>query len=61
MAERINYTIHSDVAESSGAIVLHIGVGRVKQADEHRNGTCVDQLLPVFIYAYIHEIMISRV
>lgn len=42
-------TVNSNVAESSGAIVLHIRVGRVQEANKNRNGSRVDELLSVLI------------
>jgi len=48
-------TIDSDIAQSRGAIVLHVCVGRVEQADKHGNGTRINQLLPVFIWKMTHE------
>lgn len=43
-------TIDGDVAECSGAVVLDIGIGRIKERDKDWDGTSADQLLPVLIY-----------
>jgi hypothetical protein len=42
--------VDRDVAESRGAVVLHVGVRRVQEADKDGDGTSVDQLLPVLVY-----------
>lgn len=42
-------TINSNVAEGSGAVVLHIRVGTVEEADEYWDGTSVNKLLSVLI------------
>jgi hypothetical protein len=42
-------TIDSNVAQCGGAVVLDIGVGRVEQADQDRDGASVDQLLAVLV------------
>jgi hypothetical protein len=42
-------TIDGDVAESSGAVVLNVGVLRVEEIDEDGDGTSRDELLSVFV------------
>lgn len=44
------HTINSDVAECGGAVVLDVGVRGVEKADEDRDGTGIDKLLPVLVY-----------
>lgn len=41
--------VHGDVAERSGAVILHVGVWRVEQADKDGDGPGVDELLSVLI------------
>ena len=43
------HTIYSDVTECSCAVILNVGVGRCQQADEDRDGACVDELLSVLV------------
>lgn len=42
-------TIYSDVTESGCAVILHISVRRVQQADQDWDRAGVHKLLPVFI------------
>ncbi len=42
-------TVNGDIAKRSGAVVLHVRVRGVKQADKNGNCTGIDKLLPVFI------------
>jgi len=42
-------TINGNVADSSGAVVLNIGVRRVEQRNQDWDCASVDQLLPVLV------------
>ena len=46
-------TIYSDVTQSSGAVILHIGVRRVEKPDQNRDGASIHELLPVLIWMRI--------
>lgn len=43
--------VHGDVAERGGAVILHVGVWRVEQADKNGDRPGVDELLSVLICA----------
>jgi hypothetical protein len=43
-------TIDSNITQGSGAIVLHVGVSRIEQADKDGDGARIDQLLSVFVW-----------
>jgi len=42
-------TIHSDVTQGSGAVILHIGVRRVEKSDQDGDGASIHELLSVLI------------
>lgn len=42
-------TIHGNVAQSSGAVVLNVSIRRIEQTDKNGDSTGVDQLLPVLV------------
>lgn len=46
----VNVTINGNIAKRGSAVVLHICVRGVKQADKNGNCTGIDKLLSVFIY-----------
>ena len=46
----IAFTIYSDVTQRGCAVVLHVGIWGVKQANQYRNCTRIHELLPVLIY-----------
>jgi hypothetical protein len=48
-------TIDSDITQGSRAIVLHVGVSRIEQADKDGDGARNDQLLSVFIWNTEYE------
>ena len=47
------FTVHRDVAKSSRAVILNVGIGRVEERHEHRDRTRVDELLSVLICDYV--------
>jgi hypothetical protein len=49
MQAMLRRTIDSDITQGSRAIVLHIGVSRIEQADKDGDGARIDQLLSVFV------------
>lgn len=49
--EKYFVTIDCDIAQGSCAIILNISIRGIKQTNEHRDGTCVDKLLPVLVLA----------
>jgi len=48
-------TIDSDITQGSRAIVLHVGVSRIEQADKDGDGARIDQLLSVFVWITEYE------
>ena len=54
-------TIHSDVAERSRAVILHVCVWRVEQADKDGDGSGINELLPVLVRVRHVEQRASRV
>jgi len=48
-------TIDSDITQGSRAIVLHVGVSGIEQADKDGDGARIDQLLSVFVWNTEHE------
>ena len=51
----LRHTIDSDITQRSRAIVLHVGVSRIEQADKDGDGARIDQLLSVFIWNMEYE------
>jgi hypothetical protein len=48
-------TIDSDITQGSRAIVLHVRVSRIEQADKDGDGARIDQLLSVFVWNTEYE------
>ena len=48
-------TIDCDITQGSRAIVLHVGVSRIEQADKDGDGARIDQLLSVFVWNTVYE------
>lgn len=49
------HTINSNITQGSRAIVLHVGVSGIEQADEDGDGARNDQLLSVFVWNTEYE------
>jgi hypothetical protein len=48
-------TIDGDITQGSRAIVLHVCVSRIEQADKDGDGARIDQLLSVFVWNTEYE------
>lgn len=48
-------TIDSNITQGGRAIVLHVGVSRIEQADKDGDGARIDQLLSVFVWNTEYE------
>jgi hypothetical protein len=48
-------TIDGNITQGSRAIILHVGVSRIEQADKDGDGARIDQLLSVFVWNSEYE------
>jgi len=49
-------TIYSNVTQSSGTVILHIGVRRVEKSDKNGDGACIHELLPILVWIRMQSV-----